>query len=258
MCFPDRFESVCAIIRSYSHALLCRDRIDGSLRAFIGFLVTRRTHRTVIRVGLTLCKQDYTGGPFMYITFGYVLMRGKWHNIYALCSEWAYWDWSGFIIGGRAYMYSFFVVFCFHYTLCVYVSIPTKGLLRLILCKSATLKGPLHWQSGWSYSYLLKQYTAWLTMLSVQSLQPHVHKTTDVTHTAPVFWLVVRKKRQEFTHVKVLEGIWMTIARKSHLAPENWCSCKWRYFRRCELCTESEIYSPVHWIDTTFVLLQSC
>lgn len=72
-----RFESACAVIQSYSHALLCRDRIDGSLRGFIGFHITRKKSHTIIRVGLTLCKQEYTGGPYMYITFGYVLMRGK-------------------------------------------------------------------------------------------------------------------------------------------------------------------------------------
>ena len=75
--FYFRLESAYAAIQSYSHALLCRDRIDGSLRGFSGFTIKRHANHTVLRVGLSLFKNYYNGGPYLYITIGYIMLKGE-------------------------------------------------------------------------------------------------------------------------------------------------------------------------------------
>jgi hypothetical protein len=60
---------------SYSHILLCREKLDGSLRGLVLMgLQYKKTH-TVLKVGLTLTHKNYRGGPWMKVVAACLIMR---------------------------------------------------------------------------------------------------------------------------------------------------------------------------------------
>lgn len=61
------------IVLGYTYAVMCRERIDGSLR---GIYLMGKDHKeekgqkyTVIKIGLALVRSGYRGGPLMYYVF---------------------------------------------------------------------------------------------------------------------------------------------------------------------------------------------
>ena len=66
-------------ILTYTHALFCRDRTDGSLRGmmFLGIDNCKQGGEsyTLIRLGLSLFQNYYSGGPLLYYFFAYMIFK---------------------------------------------------------------------------------------------------------------------------------------------------------------------------------------
>ena len=72
-------ESFHKIVLGYTFAVMCRERIDGSLRGMYLMSVERKEDNgekyTVIKIGLALVKNCYRGGPLMYYVFLWHALR---------------------------------------------------------------------------------------------------------------------------------------------------------------------------------------
>ena len=51
----------------YTHVLMCRDRMDGTLRGAMLLGIEHKDHYTLIKYGLSTFKNYYRGSPFMAI-----------------------------------------------------------------------------------------------------------------------------------------------------------------------------------------------
>lgn len=63
------------VLRSYSHILFCRDRLDGSLRGLMLLGVDRKETYTVFKLGLMLFHRHYRGGPWMRLAIACMILR---------------------------------------------------------------------------------------------------------------------------------------------------------------------------------------
>ena len=71
-----RVEVAQKVLRSYSHVMLCRDMIDGSLREVLHFGIKRKKEYTIIRLGLAIAMKHYSGGTHKYTAFSYLILKG--------------------------------------------------------------------------------------------------------------------------------------------------------------------------------------
>ena len=62
------------IVRKYTHILMCRDRVDGSLRGTMLFGIEHKGDYTLIRLGLTSFKTQYRGSPYIKLILAYVVI----------------------------------------------------------------------------------------------------------------------------------------------------------------------------------------
>ena len=63
-------------VLSVSHAIMFRDKIDGSLHGVLTMNVSHFEKYTIIKLGWGLFKNYYRGGPFPYLASGYFFLRG--------------------------------------------------------------------------------------------------------------------------------------------------------------------------------------
>ena len=86
------------VVRSYTFAVFCRERIDGSLRGIylLGkeYKEANKQKYTVIKLGLALVRSEYRGGPLMYYVF-------LWHAI----KELVYHPRTPVYVMGKAFSY---------------------------------------------------------------------------------------------------------------------------------------------------------
>lgn len=68
-----------SLLRTYTYAVICRDRTDGSLRGVGLAGIDRRDLNgykyTTIRVGLSFFQNYYQGGPILYYMIAYLLLK---------------------------------------------------------------------------------------------------------------------------------------------------------------------------------------
>ena len=62
-----RIEYLHRIIMQYSHVLMCRDRMDGTLRGAMMLGIEHKGNYTLLKVGGTTFKNYYRGNPFINI-----------------------------------------------------------------------------------------------------------------------------------------------------------------------------------------------
>ena len=68
-----------SVLLSYTYAIVCRERKDGSLRGVILLGLDRKEHKgikyTLIKLGLSFFQNYYRGGPLMYYVIAYHVMK---------------------------------------------------------------------------------------------------------------------------------------------------------------------------------------
>lgn len=69
-----RVEDIHNVLSSYTHVLMCRDRVDGTLRGTLLIGVERKGEYTLIKLGTTIFKNYYRGSPFIKLMTSYLTM----------------------------------------------------------------------------------------------------------------------------------------------------------------------------------------
>lgn len=95
------------VVLGYTYAVMCRERMDGSLRGIYLMgkekKVDNNTRYTVIKVGLALIRNSYRGGPLIYYVF-------LWHAIKELIRH----PRTPVYLMGKAFSHiSYVALFCF-------------------------------------------------------------------------------------------------------------------------------------------------
>ena len=67
-----RVEYTHKLLMQYTHVLMCRDRMDGTLRGAMMLGIERKGDYTLIQLGGTIFKNYYRGSPFINIIVAYV------------------------------------------------------------------------------------------------------------------------------------------------------------------------------------------
>ena len=58
----------------YTHVMLCRDRVDGTLRGIMLVGIDHKGDYTLMRIGFTIFKNYYRGSPYLNITLSCLLI----------------------------------------------------------------------------------------------------------------------------------------------------------------------------------------
>ena len=76
---PDEnIQDLQAVFLSFSYIFLFRDKIDGSLRGMMLLGYNRSEEHTTIKIGISIFKNYYGGGPYAYLAMGYIFLRGEY------------------------------------------------------------------------------------------------------------------------------------------------------------------------------------
>lgn len=75
--FDENVRALQTVLLSYSYVLLFRDMIDGSLRGMMLLGFVRTEEYTTIKLGISLFKNYYKGGPAAYLAVGYFIFKGE-------------------------------------------------------------------------------------------------------------------------------------------------------------------------------------
>ena len=62
---------------NYSHMVLFREKIDGSLRGVIMIGIDHFNDYTTLKMGPSFFKNYYRGGPLAYLIVGYFILKGE-------------------------------------------------------------------------------------------------------------------------------------------------------------------------------------
>ena len=66
-------------LQSFKHAVICRERKDGSLRGTLVIGLDKKEENgykyTLLRLGLAMFRKDYTGGPLLYYAIAYHILK---------------------------------------------------------------------------------------------------------------------------------------------------------------------------------------
>ena len=85
---PDEdIQDLQAIFLSYSYIFLFRDKIDGSLRGMFLLGYNRSEEHTTIQLGVSIFKNYYMGGPYIYLAMGYIVLRGEYSKQQIFCMQ---------------------------------------------------------------------------------------------------------------------------------------------------------------------------
>lgn len=63
------------LLQQYTHILMCRDRLDGTLRGILLLGIERKGDYTLLKTGLTSFKNYYRGSPFIKIIIAWLSFR---------------------------------------------------------------------------------------------------------------------------------------------------------------------------------------
>ena len=73
--FLFRVEQLHKVIMRYTHVLMCRDRIDGTLRGALLLGIERKADHTLLKLGTTTFKNYYRGTPFIKLIIASLTVR---------------------------------------------------------------------------------------------------------------------------------------------------------------------------------------
>ena len=74
--YEDSVQAVHSAILSFSHIMMFRDKIDGSLRGMMSLGFVRSKEHTMIKLGLAMFDNFYKGGPYAYLAVLYFILKG--------------------------------------------------------------------------------------------------------------------------------------------------------------------------------------